>query len=316
MKLITFVVPGDNEHRVGALKADGSVVDFGSHFGSMQSLIESGDTGLEQAHKLLQASAKVITTSNFEYRAPLPLPVQIRDFANYKKHCLQALDASMYLRSRNEENPEKALAEYKASGQYKLADIWYEQPLYFKCNRMNVIGHEQDVSWPHYSERMDYELEIACIIGKKAKNVNRENAKDYIFGYTIYNDFSARDMQSKEMAFRMGPAKGKDFDTSNVFGPCIVTKDELPDPYSLAMEVRVNGEIKAKTTSAGPQNDFERCIEHVSMDETIYPGEILALGTVGDGCGFESLTWLEENDVVELDVEGIGTLRNRLVKPK
>lgn len=317
MKLVTFIKSGETVERPGAYRADGSVVDLSPDFQDLLSLIEAGEAGLNLAKRRLEnaRTQNVVAADAFEWRAPLPRPVQIRDFANYEKHVLQAMDASMYLRSRTEDDPEKAIAQYKASGQYVIPQIWYDQPIYFKANRMNVIGHEQDVIWPRYAERMDYELELACVIGQKAKNVSRENARDVIFGYTIYNDFSARDAQSKEMAFRMGPAKGKDFDTGNIFGPCIVTKDEIPDPYALAMEIRVNSETKLVTTSGGSQHDFERCIEHVSQDETLYPGEILALGTVGDGCGFESLTWLNENDVVEIEVEKIGTLRNKLIRP-
>jgi 2-keto-4-pentenoate hydratase/2-oxohepta-3-ene-1,7-dioic acid hydratase in catechol pathway len=114
----------------------------------------------------------------------------------------------------------------------------------------------------------------------------------------------------------MGPAKGKDFDTSNVFGPCIVSKDEIPDPYSLTMSVRVNGEERGRGISGGAQHDFERCIEQVSRSETLYPGEIFGLGTIENGCGFETLEFLQPDDVVELEIEGIGILRNRVVKPE
>jgi 2-keto-4-pentenoate hydratase/2-oxohepta-3-ene-1,7-dioic acid hydratase in catechol pathway len=121
-------------------------------------------------------------------------------------------------------------------------------------------------------------------------------------------------MQIKESQFRLGPAKGKDFDTGNAIGPCIVTADELTDPYSLTMIVRVNGEERGRGRSGEMQHSFERCIEHVSMSETIYPGEILMAGTVGNGSGFESRRFLSPGDVVELEVEGIGILRNRVVK--
>ncbi|GAB5458357.1 MAG: fumarylacetoacetate hydrolase family protein [Henriciella sp.] len=317
MRLITFVLQDEVRERPGALKGDGSVVDLSTRFEDMLTLIEAGEDGLDQAREILERSdrSQTYSKSNYSYRAPIPKPPQIRDFANYEKHVLQAMDASMHLRSLTEPDPEAARERYKASGQYVIAPVWYEQPIYFKCNRLSVIGHEQDVIWPNYSERMDYELELACVIGKTTKNVSRDAAREHIFGYTIFNDFSARDALSKEMAFRMGPAKGKDFDTGNVFGPCIITRDEIDDPYRLKMSVRVNGETKIETTSSGSQHDFERCIEHVSMDETLHPGEILALGTVDDGCGFESLTWLSESDVVELEVEKIGILRNRLVRP-
>ena len=137
---------------------------------------------------------------------------------------------------------------------------------------------------------------------------------DAVFGYTIFNDFSARDTQAQETAFRMGPAKGKDFDTGNAVGPWIVTRDEIADPYSLDMRVSVNGQLINSTTSGGMQHDIAHCISFLSQSETLYPGEILAMGTVGNGCGYESLSFLDAGDVVEIDVQGIGTLRNRLVR--
>jgi 2-keto-4-pentenoate hydratase/2-oxohepta-3-ene-1,7-dioic acid hydratase in catechol pathway len=143
-----------------------------------------------------------------------------------------------------------------------------------------------------------------------------EEAMDAVFGYTIYNDFSARDAQAQETSFRMGPAKGKDFDTGNAMGPCIVTRDEIADPYALAMRVSVNGKPRCETVSGGMQHDIARCISFLSQSETLYPGEVLAMGTVGNGCGYESLTFLDDGDVVDIEVEGIGLLRNQLVKHK
>lgn len=173
------------------------------------------------------------------------------------------------------------------------------------------------MQWPPFAEKLDYELELAAVIGRKGKDIPAANAREHIFGYTIFNDFSARDIQARwEGQFRMGPAKGKDFDTSNSFGPWIVTKDELPDPYNLTMVVRVNGEERGRGSSAGAQHDFERCIEQVSWSETLYPGEIFGLGTIENGCGFETLSFLQPDDVVELEVEGIGILRNRVVRAR
>ncbi len=327
MKLITFCVGNDEAHRLGALDSAGNAVDLAAvaltrepvalpMLASMQALIEAGEPGLEAAASMLDAAGAehIHEAGRFSYRAPLPRPVQMRDFANYEGHVLRAMEASMRTRARAEPDLNAAMERFRASGQYTIAPVWYEQPIYFKCNRMTVIGHEQDVIWPHYAKLMDYEIELACVIGKGGRDIARADARDHIFGYTIFNDFSARDALAREMGFRMGPCKGKDFDTGNILGPCIVTRDELPDPYALEMIVRINGTEVTRSSSAGPQHDFERCIEHVSMSETLYPGEVMALGTIDNGCGFESESYLSDGDVVELEVQGIGILRNRLVR--
>ena len=154
----------------------------------MLTLIKSGEAGLEKIRSVIaqhQDSDK-IALADIEFLAPLPLPESVRDFANYELHCLQALSASMRMRAAKEPNPEQALEEFKSSGAYAIPPIWYDQPLYYKCNRFSISGHNQTIHWPNYSNVMDYELELACIIGKTAKDVKKEDAKDYIFGYTIY----------------------------------------------------------------------------------------------------------------------------------
>ena len=136
----------------------------------------------------------------------------------------------------------------------------------------------------------------------------------YIFGYSIFNDVSARDTQGIEMPGQLGPAKSKDFDTGNVLGPCIVTADEL-DMTDLAMVVRINGQEVSRNSSRERLWTFEDAIVHVSAGETIHPGEVFGSGTVGGGSGLERWDFLKPGDVIELEVEGIGTLRNRVVRP-
>ena len=119
----------------------------------------------------------------------------------------------------------------------------------------------------------------------------------------------------KEMAGRLGPAKGKDFDTGNVLGPWIVTADELGDPYRLTMVARVNGEEWSRGSSGSMHHRFEDCVAFVSQNETLHAGEVLGSGTVGTGCGLELGRFLSPGDVVELEVERIGVLRNTVVRP-
>ena len=168
--------------------------------------------------------------------------------------------------------------------------------------------------WPFFSELLDYEMEFGCWLGKPGKDVTPEQAKDLIFGYSIFNDISARDTQAREMPAGFGPGKGKDFETGQVIGPCIVTADAF-DPYAAEMIVRVNGEERSRGKSGDMYWTFEDCIAHVSRAETVHPGEFFASGTVGWGCGLEHDIYLAPNDMVELEVTGIGVLRNRIVRP-
>jgi 2-keto-4-pentenoate hydratase/2-oxohepta-3-ene-1,7-dioic acid hydratase in catechol pathway len=142
-----------------------------------------------------------------------------------------------------------------------------------------------------------------------------ERAIDHVFGFTIFNDFSARDMQTQERPLSMGPMKGKDFDTGNVLGPWIVTRDEVGNPQALAMEARVNGERWGGGNSAAMHHPFNRIIAFISQSETLHPGEVIASGTVPTGCGLELGRFLSPGDVVELEIERIGVLRNRIVRP-
>jgi 2-keto-4-pentenoate hydratase/2-oxohepta-3-ene-1,7-dioic acid hydratase in catechol pathway len=309
MRLVTF--ESGSGQRLGAVIDDGrTVVDLqaaqqskGSsapELDSMLALIEAGEPGLDLARELIEtASAECrLPMADVRLLAPLPRPTQMRDFLCFEEHLKNSF----------------AQAE-KLTGQAReIPAVWYEQPIYYKANRFSVIGPDQDVVWPSYSVVMDYELELACIIGKQGRDIDAPEAGAHIFGFTIFNDASARDAQMAEMAGQLGPAKGKDFDTGNVLGPWIVTADEIGDPHALTMVARVNGEEWSRGTSGAMHHRFEDMIEFVSRSETLYPGEVLGSGTVGTGCGLELGRFLESGDVVELEIDGIGVLRNRFVK--
>ena len=266
-------------------------------FKDMQSVIEEGDYGLEQAGNLLSRASKRTTlkTAEVEFLPPV-MPVQYRDCLVFEAHLFNCL---------------------KAFGQAEpqLPPVWYDQPLYYKGNRMSFVGHGADVLWPGYAEHLDLELELAIVIGKQGKDIPAGKAHEHIFGYTILNDISARDAQMKEMPGQLGPAKGKDFDTGNILGPWILTADEVAHPVALDMEVRVNGARWGGGNSSSMQHDFGAILAHVSASETLYPGEVIGSGTVGTGCGLELGKRLAPGDVFELEIEKIGTLRNRIVKP-
>lgn len=329
MKLVTFQWKG--RERVGVLVSNGkSVVDLQASyqarykrrarfFGSMQCLIEGAQNALDVAQEVARRAPSsepdtVLPLSDVRLLAPLSQPLQIRDCMLFEKHVLQAMQATARLRAMETPDPEKTFRELQEKGLLAAPAVWYQQPIYYKANRFAVIGPEEDIRWPNYARLLDYELEMGIFIGKKGIDIPPKKAREYIFGYTIFNDVSARDAQAVEMAGQLGPAKGKDFDTANVIGPCIVTSDELKDPYNLTMVVRVNGEERGRGNSGSMHHKFEDAIAHISKSETIYPGEFIGSGTVGDGCGLEHLRFLQPGDVIELEIEGIGVLRNRIIK--
>ncbi len=328
MRLVTYR-DAQGHQRAGALiDSDQAIVDLASacealagraspQFASVLALVEAGEEALATARSLVAKapSGAVIARDAVKLLAPIQPPPQMRDCSCFELHLRQSFAAARRARAARLPNPEEALRQMNTRADDRVIDTFNRQPIYYKCNRFAVIGADEDVIWPSYSKAMDFELEFACYIGRKAKDVPREMAREYIVGYTIFNDMSARDAQALEMPGMLGPAKSKDFDTGNVMGPCLVTADELPDPYDLAMIARVNGEEWGRGTTRDMRWTFDDLIAHISRSETLHPGEVLGSGTVGNGCGLEQLRYLKPDDVIELEVEGIGVLRTRVTKP-
>ncbi|WP_069299870.1 fumarylacetoacetate hydrolase family protein [Neptunicoccus sediminis] len=268
-------------------------------FTSMQSLIDSGQRGLSIARGLVdhpQQSA-TIAQADVTFLPPI-MPVQYRDCLVFEDHLTNCFKVMEETTGRKHEVP----------------DVWYQQPIYYKGNRMSFIGHGIDVQWPTYAEHLDFELELAIVVGKTGKNIRAEDGINHIFGYTILNDVSARDAQMAEMPGQLGPCKGKDFDTGNILGPYILTADEVPHPVALDMEARVNGERWGGGNSRQMHHDFGAILAHISACETVYAGEVIGSGTVGTGCGLELGKRLSDGDRFELEIEKIGILANRIVK--
>lgn len=288
------------------------------HLASVLAIARGDGEALDIADELTRSknrpSAARVPRDQVKLLAPIPRPPQMRDFLCFEKHLLQAYTALRKLKASKEPDPEAALREMEAKGILSMPKAWYDRPYFYHPNRLNVIGTEQDVIWPDYAEQLDFELEFGWVIGKPGKNISKEKAREHIFGYTIFNDVSARDEQSRESPGTLGPGKGKDFDTGNVLGPCLVTSDEIKDPYALQMIARVNGEEWARGSTGEMHWKIEDCIAHVARSETLASGEFMGSGTLGDGCGLEHLRFLKPGDVVELEIEGIGVLRNRFVK--
>jgi 2-keto-4-pentenoate hydratase/2-oxohepta-3-ene-1,7-dioic acid hydratase in catechol pathway len=324
VKLATFRSGG--REKIGLVHSDDSrLFDLASAadregksnpaFASMLSLIDAGSPALDQARTLFDKSGKDESLSEnvaaAEILAPIPEPRQMRDGMSFPLHILQAPRGQLKLSARAK-NDMAELARIDAEPLGDLPEVYRKQPIYYITNRFSVRGTNTTVKWPRYSQVMDYELEFGIITRSKGANISAAKARDHIFGYTIFNDFSARDAQRIEMEGRLGPAKGKSFDGGNVMGPWIVTPDEIGDPYKLKMEARVNGERRSQGVTEGMLFSFEEIIAHVSKDETLMPGEFIGSGTVGNGCGLELGWYLEHGDSIELEVEKIGTLKNRV----
>ncbi len=196
----------------------------------------------------------------------------------------------------------------------KIPPVWYERPTAFKGNSTTMFGHGSTVPWPRYTKKFDYELELAVIIGRPTKDVDVDHAASAILGYTMLNDFSARDIQRGEMNVSTGPYKGKDFAWG--LGPWIVTPDELGDPSTLQMAVRVDGEVWA-TSTPGPMHwSFPEVISYTSQDELLNVGDVLGSGTVNSGCGFEIDRWIKPGSTVELEADRIGVLSHHIAHPE
>ena len=309
MKLVTFDTPAGERH-IGALLAgeiriaDFTASDSAPWSRDMLALIDGGAVALDAARACLAAPRVVHDLASVKLAAPLPEPRQMRDFLCFEKHLRQArTQRHLFGITGYPTDPAKV----------DVPRIWYEEPVYYKCNRFAVVGTGTDVICPSYCKMLDYELEFGIVLAKRGKNIAREEAREYIFGYLIFNDFSARDQQMREMQAQLGPTKGKDFDTANVLGPWLVTTDEIPDPYALTMVARVNGVEWSRGSSGEMHHKFEDILAHVSRDETIHPGEFFGSGTVGSGCGLEQGRFLEMGDTVELEITGLGRLVNRVV---
>jgi 2-keto-4-pentenoate hydratase/2-oxohepta-3-ene-1,7-dioic acid hydratase in catechol pathway/kynurenine formamidase len=324
MKLATFKSGG--QERVGIVHSgDNSLFDVAAAasrsgsanpaFASMLDLIDAGPRALEQAAAVFDKhgsdAALSVAVGDVEILAPVPEPRQMRDGMSFPLHILQAPRGQLKLAARAK-NDMAELARLNAEPLGELPEVYRKQPIYYITNRFSVRGTNTTVKWPRYSQVMDYELEFGIITRNKGANISAAKAGEHIFGYTIFNDFSARDAQRIEMEGRLGPAKGKSFDGGNVMGPWIVTPDEIGDPYSLKMEVRVNGQMCSQGVSDGMLFSFEEIIAHVTQDETLMPGEFIGSGTVGNGCGLEIGWYLEHGDAIELEVEKIGILKNRV----
>lgn len=261
---------------------------------TMTEFLKRGDRAMDAAQKALEHGGDAgfngttlrYDRSDVRLLSPVPHPNSIRDYMAAEEHVQNVFD--------------------------DIPDQWFEIPVYYKADS-DCIGHpDQEIEWPSYTEQMDYELEIAAVLGKRGRDISAGEADEYIAGYTIYNDLSARDMQFEEMEVNLGPSKGKDFIGSNVLGPYLVTPDDI-DIGEVEMVARVNGEQWSSGSIGQMRHSFSDMIEHTSQNQYLHPGDVLGSGTIGMGCGLEMDRFLERGDTIELEIDSIGTLRNTLV---
>lgn len=325
MRLVTYTDVEGVERAGALLDQDLQVLDLQSAYrvregrdsqalSSILALVEAGEPALELARTLVARApvAALVERATVKLRAPIQPPPQMRDCSCFELHLRQAFAAARRARALRTEDPEATLKAMNTRADDRVIETFNKQPIYYKGNRFAVIGIDDEFQWPSFSRAMDFELEFGCYIGKRGKDISRDAARAHIVGYTIFNDMSARDAQALEMPGMLGPAKSKDFDTANIMGPCLVTADELGDPYDLNMVARVNGEEWGRGNTRDMRWRFEDVIAHVSRSETLYPGEFLGSGTVGNGCGLEQLRYLQPGDVVELEIDGLGVLRTQV----
>jgi fumarylacetoacetate (FAA) hydrolase len=278
-------------------------------YNNMVQLIEAGNGGLDLARSLgeqslttglgIDGQRAVWPVEEVILSPPIERSPTFRDFYAFEQHVTTAY----------------------ANRGHEVPAEWYRFPAFYYSNPNSFFGPEDPIRRPRDSQALDFELEIACIIGLRGRDIPPERAMEHVFGFSILNDWSARDIQRQEMRVGLGPAKGKDF--ANSIGPWIVTPDELagrktdrPGAYDLAMKARINGEERSRGNWKDIHYSFAEIIERASRDVDLLPGDVIGSGTVGTGCLLELTRgqgpWLQPGDEVELEIEQIGILRNRV----
>lgn len=339
MRLVSFEVQTTlgRFERIGAL-AHGTLVDLNAacfaYFATTQdtnaarrqaaalvppdmiAFLEGGTVGREMADKSmayvgerlrseslpLGPEGQRLTFSENEIRwlAPVPRPPMIRDGILLLDHYKVGMERL-----------------FKITHEDVIPKAARSIPIYWKPSRAAVAGHKQAIQWPRYSEKLDYEFELGLYIGKRGKNIPVEHAWEHVAGYAVFNDLGLRDIQPAEMSLRLGPTKAKDFETSKVMGPCLVTADELPavaQGKDLRMTTRVNGETWFDGKISNWAFTFAEFIAYVSRDETLEVGDFFGSGPPAFSVGFEIDRWIKPGDTLECEIEGLGKLVNTVVR--
>jgi fumarylacetoacetate (FAA) hydrolase len=300
MKLLTY--ESGSGPRAGVLVGD-RVVDVATLLGEpggvrdVRALLELPGEPLERLKAALAgAEPEGVPLGSVRLRPPILQPPTLRDHIIYEEHATQQFTR-------------------------EISESWYRLPVFYFSNPLRIFGTDETVPYPSLTERLDYELELGAVIGQDGSNVLEADAEAYIAGFTIFNDWSCRDLQRDEMAFGLGPAKGKD--SASSLGPWVVTMDELAPYYRdgrlhVRCTVKVNGVLWMEGNAGTGHFTWGAIVERDTQDSRIVPGDVIGCGTVSGGSISEAIRkgfparFLQPGDVVEMEVEGIGILRNTI----
>lgn len=290
----------DGEERAGIVEGeDVLLLDRGA---TLVELLPGGPDSLAEARVRALRRSEVLPLDRVQLLAPVPAPPAVRDFLAFEEH----------------------LRNSRIAAQRDIEEVWYEQPVFYFSNPVAICGPNDDIAVPPGCRQFDYELEIAVVVGRAGADLTPEEADQCIAGYTILCDWSARDLQFREMQVGLGPVKGKDGATS--MGPWLLTPDELEDrrsgpAYDLAMTAQVNRRPYTAGNFSSIYWSFPEMLAYASRGTRLQPGDVIGSGTVGRGCilelsgleGHERYPWLRPGDEVRLSVERLGSLRHRVV---
>lgn len=295
-KLSAVAQWGQQNNQLTLENVPSSVLDFVNLSASQRQTIATLSSRLEEA------GLSSVPLEEVRLRAPIELPPSVRDFYAFEQHVKTA----------------------RANRGLGMIPEWYDFPVFYFSNHRAIYGPEDQIPYPQHSKALDFELEMACVIGQAGRDIPADQASAYIAGYCVMNDWSARDLQMEEMKLNMGPVKGKDFATS--LGPWLVTPDELAakqasqgatERYDLTMTAHLNGQEISSGNFKDIYFSFPQMIERASLNAWLVPGDILGSGTVGTGCllefGDKRERYLQPGDIMELEIEGLGLLRNTVV---
>jgi 2-keto-4-pentenoate hydratase/2-oxohepta-3-ene-1,7-dioic acid hydratase in catechol pathway len=304
MKLLSYDAGGGP--RAGVL-VDADVVDATALLGvehtlrDVRAVLEHGEDAVERLRQALtRVAAPRVPLAHVKLRPPILQPPTVRDHIAFEEH---------------------ATGQWTRESGGPRMEVWTRLPIFYFSNPLRIVGPEEVVPFPAATHQLDYECELAAIVAREGSNILEADADAYIAGFTIFNDWSCRDLQADESQFGLGPAKGKDAASS--LGPWIVTLDELAPFYQggtlhVQCTVRVNGVVWMEGNAWNMHHTFGAMIERAAQDSRIVPGDVIATGTVGGGSISEAVRkgyparFLQPGDVVEMEVEGIGVLRNTL----
>lgn len=313
MRLSTYKLANNNKELIGLVKKD-SLINLNEFFGdiSLVDLIKKDNWKSETLKKIDEEKLVTHHINDVNLLAPIPNPNSLRDAYAFRQH----VETSRKNRG------------------LEMIKEFDEFPVFYFSNHNAIYGPQDEIKcMPSHFEKLDFELEIAIVIGKEGRNLKADEASSYIAGYMIMNDVSARGLQMKEMKLNLGPAKGKDF--ASVIGPYLVTPDEIKNKlidkgghgsiYDLKMSCFLNNQLVSEGNFKDMNWTFEQIIERVSYGTTIYPGDIIGSGTVGTGCLLElngtgkikdsnyNEVWLKEGDVVKMKIDKLGEISNKIV---